>query len=113
VQVLEDPRADYQVFNVGGGTATSVLQYGALVAQVLGADPDVAVPGEYRFGDTRHIISDISRLRGLGWEPSTPLPQIIAEYAAWAREQSDLGDPYAQAEQVMKQLGTVRTAGAA
>ncbi len=112
VLVLEDPRADYQVLNVGGGVATSVLQYGALVAQVLGADLPVAVPGEYRFGDTRHIISDISRLRGLGWEPSTPLPVIIAQYAAWAREQSDLGDPYAQAEQVMKQLGTVRTAGA-
>lgn len=108
---LEDPRADYQVFNVGGGRAVSVLQYGALAAQVLGVDLAVAVPGEYRFGDTRHIISDISRLRGLGWEPTTPLPQIIADYAAWARQQPGLGDPYAQAEQVMKQLGTVRTAG--
>jgi dTDP-L-rhamnose 4-epimerase len=111
--VLEDPRADYQVFNVGGGAATSVLQYGALVAQVLGADLDVAVPGEYRFGDTRHIVSDIGRLCSLSWEPVTPLPEIIAQYAAWARAQSDLGDPYARAEQVMKQLGTVRTAGAA
>lgn len=112
VLVLEDARADYQVFNVGGGAAVSVLEYGALVAQVLGADLAVAVPGEYRFGDTRHIISDISRLRSLGWEPATPLPQIIAEYAAWARQQPGLGDPYAQAEQVMKQLGTVRVAGA-
>ena len=24
---------------------------------------------EYRFGDTRHILSDISALRALGWEP--------------------------------------------
>ncbi len=111
VLVLEDPAADYRVFNVGGGAATSVLEYGALVARVLGADLAVAVPGEYRFGDTRHIVSDISRLRSLGWEPATPLPQIIAEYAAWARQQPGLGDPYAQAEQVMKQLGTVRTAG--
>ncbi len=85
------------------------MQYGALVAQVLGADLAVAVPGEYRFGDTRHIVSDISRLRGLGWEPATPLPEIITQYAAWAREQPGLGDPYAQAEQVMKQLGTVRS----
>ncbi|MEI2689165.1 MAG: hypothetical protein V9H69_05380 [Anaerolineae bacterium] len=28
VLVLEDPRADYQAFNVGGGAATSVLEYG-------------------------------------------------------------------------------------
>lgn len=108
VLVLEDPRADYQVFNVGGGAPVSVREYGALVAEVLGVDLSVEIPGEYRFGDTRHIVSDISRLRSLGWEPATPLPQIIAEYAAWAREQPDLGDPYAQAEQVMKRLGTVR-----
>ncbi|MFZ2489669.1 MAG: SDR family NAD(P)-dependent oxidoreductase [Anaerolineae bacterium] len=111
VLVLEDPRANDQVFNVGGGTATSVLQYGSLVAEVLGVDLAVAVPGEYRFGDTRHIVSDISRLRGLGWQPTQPLPEIITEYAAWARTQHDLGDPYARAEQVMKQLGTVRAAG--
>ena len=111
VLVLENPRADYQAFNVGGGAATSVLEYGALTAQVLGVDLAVAVPGEYRFGDTRHIVSNISKLAGLGWAPSTPLPQIIAEYAAWARQQPGLDDPYAQAEQVMKQLGTVRTAG--
>lgn len=109
--VLEDPRADYQVFNVGGGVPVSVREYGALVAQVLGVDLPLAVPGEYRFGDTRHIVSDISRLRSLGWEPITSLPQIIAEYAEWVREQPDLSDPYAQAEQVMKRLGTVRMAG--
>ena len=109
VLVLEDPRADYHVFNVGGGAATSVLQYGALVAEVLGVDLTVSVPGEYRFGDTRHIVSDISRLRSLGWEPTTPLPKIIALYADWARQQPDLGDSYARAEAVMKQMGTVRT----
>ena len=27
------------------------------------------VTGEFRFGDTRHIFSDICALRGLGWEP--------------------------------------------
>ena len=112
VLVLEDPRADYGVFNVGGGHATSVLEYGALVAEVLGADIEVAVPGEYRFGDTRHIVSDISKLRALGWEPATPLRQIIVEYADWARQQTGLGDYYAAAEQVMKQLGTVRSADA-
>ncbi len=113
VLVLEDPRADYRVFNVGGGEATSVLQYGALVAEVLGAELGVAVPGEYRFGDTRHIVSDISRLRSLGWEPRMPLPQIIALYADWARQQPDLDDSYARAEAVMKQMGTVRTTSAA
>ncbi len=109
VLVLENERANYQVFNVGGGRATSVLEYGALVASVLNVDIDVAVPGEYRFGDTRHIVSDISKLRGLGWEPEMPLHEIISRYAAWAVQQPGLSDYYAQAEQVMKRMGTVRS----
>ncbi len=110
--VLEDARAAYQVFNVGGGQAVTVLAYGALVAEVLGVDIPVVVPGEYRFGDTRHIVSDITQLQGLGWQPQTPLRQIIAAYAEWASRQPDLKDYYGRAEQVMKQLGTVRRVAA-
>ncbi|MEA3335520.1 MAG: NAD-dependent epimerase/dehydratase family protein [Chloroflexota bacterium] len=112
VLVLEDERADGQVFNVGGAHPVTVLEYGGLVADVLDVDLHPEVPGEYRFGDTRHIVSDISRLRALGWEPETSLGEIIAEYAAWAWQQPGLGDYYAGAEEVMKQLGTVRIAGA-
>lgn len=109
VLALEDARADYQVFNVGGGQPISVLDYGRLVAQVLGSKLEPQLPGEFRFGDTRHIISDISKLRGLGWEPLTPLPEIIKKYVAWAVEQPAVGDYYTQAEQEMKRMGTVRS----
>jgi dTDP-L-rhamnose 4-epimerase len=109
VLVLEDPRADYGVFNVGGGQAVSVLDYARLVAEVLGVSIQATVPGEYRFGDTRHIVSDISRLAALGWAPAVALPQIIGAYAEWAAQQPGLEDYYTQAEQVMKRLGTVRS----
>lgn len=107
---LEDSRADYKVFNVGGGAAVSVLEYGALVSEVLQIDVPVLVPGEYRFGDTRHIISDVAQLRSLGWNPETPLRQVIAEYADWAVRQPGFGDYYSQAAQVMKRTGAVRAA---
>lgn len=111
--VLEDPRADYGVFNVGGGQAVSVLDYASLVADVLGVSIEPAVPGEYRFGDTRHIVSDIGQLAALGWSPAMPLRQIIAAYAEWATQQPGLEDYYTQAEQVMKRLGAVRSVEAA
>ncbi|MCS6843191.1 MAG: NAD-dependent epimerase/dehydratase family protein [Caldilineales bacterium] len=107
---LEDPRADYQAFNVGGGQAVSVLEYAALAAEVLGVDIPVQVPGEYRFGDTRHIVSDIGKLQALGWQPQTSLRQIIADYAEWASRQPDLQDYSERAEQVMKAVGAVRRA---
>ena len=38
---------------------------------------EAKVTGEYRFGDTRHILSDISELRKLGWEPQrTPAESV-------------------------------------
>ncbi|NWJ97887.1 MAG: NAD-dependent epimerase/dehydratase family protein [Chloroflexi bacterium] len=105
--VLEDKRANYQVFNVGGGEAVTVLEYGQLVAQTLGTHLQPIVAGEFRFGDTRHIISDNAKLYRLGWQPQTTLPEIIQAYVTWASEQPNLGDYYAPAERYMKQVGTV------
>jgi len=108
VLVLEDARADYQVFNVGGGRAITVEEYARRIARQLGKAVEPVVPGEFRFGDTRHIISDIGKLRALGWEPQVSFDEIIAEYVAWARAQPDVADYYADAEREMKARGTIR-----
>jgi dTDP-L-rhamnose 4-epimerase len=108
--VLEDERADYQVFNVGGDRKVTVLEYAQLLADQIGVALEPEVPGKFRFGDTRHIFSDIGRLRALGWEPATPLEQIAREYVAWASAQPDLQDHTAAALRVMEQVGTVRSA---
>ncbi len=110
VLVMEDPRANFQVFNVGGGRSVTVKEYAHIIARSLGKGIQPTFPGEFRFGDTRHIISDISRLRALGWEPQVPLEKIAEGYIAWAREQPDLRDYYEEAERQMKAMGTVREA---
>jgi dTDP-L-rhamnose 4-epimerase len=108
VLVMENARADFQVFNVGGGRAITVKEYAHLIARKLGKDIAPVIPGEFRFGDTRHIISDISQLRALGWEPQVSLDEIVEEYIVWAREQPDVHDYYADAEREMKAMGTIR-----
>ena len=63
----------------GSSPRSSVRQYGS--------DQPAAVTGEYRFGDTRHIFSDIGALRALGWEPRrTPAdrsPRTPSGSRAW------------------------------
>jgi dTDP-L-rhamnose 4-epimerase len=110
VLVMEDARADYHVFNVGGGNAITVKDYAGLVARAVGLDLAAEIPGEFRFGDTRHIISDIGKLGGLGWEPRVSLQEIVEGYIAWAKQQPDLRDYTADAEREMKARGTVRMA---
>lgn len=106
--VLEDSRADHQVFNVGGDRRVSVSNYARLIAQRAGVDLDPEVPGLYRFGDTRHVFSDVSRLKALGWEPEVSLEDIVDGYIAWAKTQSGFRDYYAEAQQRMESLGTLR-----
>ncbi len=110
VLAMEDARADYRSFNVGGGRAITVKNYARLIAQKMGKNIAPVFPGEFRFGDTRHILSDISALRTLGWEPRVPLEKIVEEYIAWVKEQPDVRDYYAAAEREMKALGTIREA---
>lgn len=108
--VLEDPRADYQVYNVGGDRQVTVRDYAHLVARRAGVAIEPEIPGVYRFGDTRHVISDVAKLKRLGWSPEVPLDEIVDEYLEWAQAQPEFRDYYAEAETQMHALGTIRWA---
>jgi dTDP-L-rhamnose 4-epimerase len=69
------------------------------------------VTGEYRFGDTRHILSDISALQALGWEPRRTPADSVAAYAAWLQGMDGLDGVLAEADARMRALGVVRKAG--
>jgi dTDP-L-rhamnose 4-epimerase len=105
---LADPRTDYLALNVGGDRRVSVLELAHLVLQAVGLDEQPSIPGLYRFGDTRHALSDVGRGRALGWAPRREQQAMVAEYVAWAREQPDLADTAAGAEQTMRTLGVLR-----
>ena len=109
VLVLEEHgNSGFQVFNVGGDRRFSVIDYAELVAQRAGMDVAPDVPGVYRFGDTRHVISDIGKLKALGWQPQVRLEDIVDEYLAWAPSQPEFQDYYAEAQAKMQALGTIR-----
>jgi dTDP-L-rhamnose 4-epimerase len=108
--VLADDRAVGRVFNVGGGTAYTTAQFADVVRAHYVSDLEARVSGEYRFGDTRHIHSDIDELRGLGWEPRRTPADSVAEYAAWLEGMPGLDDVLAEADAKMRQLGVVRKA---
>lgn len=87
---LEDSRADYQVLNVGGDQSITVGAFARAVAQVFGREEYEPRPcGRYRFGDTRHICSDVSKLKELGWKARNSVHQSVEAYRAWL-DSSDL-----------------------
>ena len=108
VLVLWDDRAAGRVFNVGGGQAVTTREFADIVMRQYGSDQPGVVTGEYRFGDTRHILSDISALRALGWEPRRAPGQSVAAYAAWLEDMDGLDGVLAEADARMRALGVVR-----
>jgi dTDP-L-rhamnose 4-epimerase len=107
VLMIEDERADHQVFNVGGGRAVTVLEIASMMLKAFGSALEPVIPGEFRLGDTRHTVSDISGLRALGWEPETPVENNIAEYAEWIKEHAGKREYLEEAERVMRENGVL------
>ncbi len=111
VLVLDAERAVGRIFNVGGGQAFTTREFANVVMRHYGSSQPGVVTGEYRFGDTRHILSDISALQGLGWEPRHTPADSVAAYADWLKGIDGLDAVLDEANARMRALGVVRKAG--
>jgi dTDP-L-rhamnose 4-epimerase len=112
VLALQEDRAAGHVFSVGGGAPVTTSELADVVRRQYNSDLAGVVTGEYRFGDTRHILSDVSALRALGWEPQRTPTDSVADYAGWLDGMDGLDDVLAQANARMRALGVVRKAEA-
>jgi dTDP-L-rhamnose 4-epimerase len=108
VLVMEDERADYSVFNVGGKRPVTVLEFARMMIDEFSDTIEPLLPGEFRLGDTRHTISDVSRLESLGWRPAIPVEQNVREYVAWMRQQQASDESLQEAERMMREQGIVQ-----
>ncbi|MFZ5571886.1 MAG: NAD-dependent epimerase/dehydratase family protein [Thermodesulfobacteriota bacterium] len=108
--VLENPAADYGVFNVGGGTAWTVSEFYETMQALVGRRLPPILSGFYRYGDTRHIFSDTARLQSLGWSPQRGIEDSIRDYWEYLSRQSDIDDILEYAKTRMKHLNVIRKA---
>jgi dTDP-L-rhamnose 4-epimerase len=110
--VLDSEKADYEMFHVGGDRAITVAEFASVVAEVYDHGDYAPAPcGKYRFGDTRHIRSDVSKLRALGWAPTRTVHDSVAAYKAWLDQADNLADILAYAQKQMAAMNVVREVG--
>ena len=108
VLAMESGARGHGVYNVGGGRALTVLEFAQIMLDAFESSLEPQVPGEYRLGDTRHTVSDITAMRQLGWEPSVPVEASVIEYLQWMAGFADTADYLAEAEKVMREHQVVR-----
>ena len=107
---LDDPRTDFQSYNVGTGQVTTVLDYARQLAKKMGIDTEPEIPGAFRVGDVRHTVSAISKISELGWRPTKGLDEVFEDYLSWLDTVADTSDYFTPAYAAMRQGGIVRIA---
>jgi dTDP-L-rhamnose 4-epimerase len=107
--MLTRPEIETGSYNVGGDRRVRVLELARMVLDAVGLDAEPEVSQAYRVGDGRHIQSEVSKLRHLGWAPTTAQTEMVRAYVDWAKAQPDLYDSSTEAVMRMKQMGVLRT----
>jgi dTDP-L-rhamnose 4-epimerase len=85
ILVLKNRKTDFEILNVGGRKAVSVLNFAKLVKKLSRSDSEIKIGG-FRRTDTRHAVSDISKLKSLGWRPKFGPEDSIVSYIRWYKE---------------------------
>jgi dTDP-L-rhamnose 4-epimerase len=86
---LESDGAKNQVFNIGTGEATSILEIARMMARHLNVPVAPLVVGQYRAGDIRHCYADISKASAMiGFQPQITLENGMRELIEWVSQQS-------------------------
>lgn len=106
--VALDDKLDGQVANVGSGKATSIRELALLISEALNIHIDPIVRGEFRPGEIRHLISDTTRIRSLGFAPKVDLQKGLELYLSWIRGQADVRDYFGAAEIALRSKGLVQ-----
>ncbi len=103
---LEKGEANYNVFNVGSGEATSVLDVVNTLIEKYGIDVEVEVTGNYRLGDIRHNIADLSKIQSsLGYKPKVSFSEGVGHFTKWVLGQEIDSDGYDRSIQELKNKG--------
>jgi len=88
--VVDQPRADGRILDIGSGEAQTILQAARAIAGYYGA-PVPVVTGQFRLGDVRHAWADPSPAREvLGWTAEVGLDEGVRRLADWIEHQADV-----------------------
>ncbi|MGD0568034.1 MAG: NAD-dependent epimerase/dehydratase family protein [Candidatus Sulfotelmatobacter sp.] len=107
---LENDEASGQVFNVGSGRPTTILEYARRVLSRIPSPAGVGVCGEYRRGDNRHSVSSVEKLKGLGWKPKRGLDDILDDFVDWVESCGGVPERLPDAAADMRAAGVLLSA---
>lgn len=106
VMAIDMDKANNEVYNVGNGVATTVLEVAETLMTNYGKQVPLSITGNYRIGDIRHNFADLTKIRtDLGFQPSIPFAEGIRRFCDWVSIQQLQQSNYERSISEMKQKG--------
>jgi dTDP-L-rhamnose 4-epimerase len=107
VLVMNDERADGEVFNVGREVPVTVLELIEELATAWELPATHEIRGDFRPGDVRHLVHDAARIRALGWSPQSSLAEGMAQVVDWIRGMGEVREYFGEALEGLRGQGVV------
>ena len=103
---IEKDEANNEVFNVGTGVPTDVIEVANGLINNYGVNVPITISGNYRLGDIRHNYADLTKIKTkLGFEPQFSFEQGLKQFTDWVNTQEVQEDKYAKSIEEMKAKG--------
>lgn len=92
--------------NVGSGVRVSVMDVAQAIVAFFGGASDIRVTGDFRVGDIRHNVADISRARAvIGYAPAWTFAEGVKRFLEWSLGQESAMKGYEQSLQELAERG--------
>lgn len=109
VLAVEHEGAASEVFNVGSGEATTVLTVVEHLLKHLDEGASWRISGEFRLGDIRHNMSDLTHIsEKLGFKATVPFSVGIERFAAWVSDRGPEKSAYEESLAEMRERGLMK-----
>lgn len=107
VLAMENGKANYQMFNIGSGYGTTILEIAQILSKLLEKTGLISVNGEFRKNDIRHCFADTSKAKNLlGWKPKITLGEGLKELIEWS-EKEKADDKFSKAQKELQKKGLI------
>ncbi|MBD3214287.1 MAG: SDR family NAD(P)-dependent oxidoreductase [Candidatus Lokiarchaeota archaeon] len=84
--VMKNDNSKGEIFNVGSGIPISIKQVAEMLTEKINPDLEPIYNNDYRVGDIRHCVADISKIQEtLGYEPTVKFEKGIENLIEWIK----------------------------
>ncbi|MFX1569945.1 MAG: NAD-dependent epimerase/dehydratase family protein [Promethearchaeota archaeon] len=110
ILAMEKKAANGEIFNVGTGIAVTIGEVAEIITEKINSNLKPIFNQNYRIGDIRHCIADISKIKTtLGYSPTLSLKEGIDDLISWIKVQkNNIKENSLKAMEELKEKGLLK-----